>query len=174
MNEAAYQPTTEPINKTPDHSKVHLSLKVCQLLFSLVAFICEEIITQCETCSGLYIFEFVSCSAFLISILMFVVYYTPLRKKINIPSFNIVDFWITLVVGVLLFIASIVFIATIEKSSLAGTSVAFGFLASLAFLAEVYFMWKSNYLQKKEKPKTTPNVNGQAEGQPLNSPVQET
>ncbi|XP_018419254.1 PREDICTED: CKLF-like MARVEL transmembrane domain-containing protein 6 [Nanorana parkeri] len=139
----------------------------------MVAFICEEIIDKCETCSGLYIFEFVSCSASLISILMLVVYISPLKNKINIPSFKKVDFWITLVTGGAFLLASIVFIATIDKSSLADTSVAFGFLASIAFLVEVYFMWRSDYLQRKEKPKQALAANGGAEGQPLTVPVQE-
>lgn len=34
-------------------------------------------------------------------------------------------------------------------------------------------MWKNNYLQMKDPPKTTPNANGGAEGEPLNHPVQE-
>ncbi|XP_072268473.1 CKLF-like MARVEL transmembrane domain-containing protein 6 [Pyxicephalus adspersus] len=173
---APYQPTTEPEPKAqPDLTRIHLALKVCQLLFSLVAFICEEVISQCESCGGLYFFEFVSCSAFLICILMFVVYFTRLNKMINIQSFKKVDFWITLVTGAVFIIASIAFIATVENSVLAETSVAFGFLASFAFLAEVYFMWKRNYLQKKDKPKTPPAVNGGAagEGEPLNLPVQE-
>lgn len=175
MADPAYQPTTEPMeNKTPKAwCTVQVVYKVCQLLLSLVAFICEEVITQCETCSGLYIFEFVSCSAFLISLLMLVVYISPLQKKINIPSFKKVDFWITFATGVSFFIASIVFIATIELTALAQVSVAFGFFASFAFLGELYSMWKNDYLQRKDQPKKTPNANGGAEGQPLNHPVQE-
>ncbi|XP_077347591.1 CKLF-like MARVEL transmembrane domain-containing protein 6 [Lithobates pipiens] len=170
MTDPAYQATTEPLNKEPkEWCSIQIVLKACQLLLSLVAFICEEVITRCQVCSGLYIFEFVSCSAFLISLLMLVVYLSPLKNKINIPSFKKVDFYITLVTGVSFFIASIVFIATIDTSELAQVSTAFGFLASFAFIGELYNMWKNDYLQRKDKPKTTPN----AEGEPLNHPVQE-
>ncbi|KAM9308158.1 CKLF-like MARVEL transmembrane domain-containing protein 6 [Gastrophryne carolinensis] len=142
------------------------------ILFSFVAFICEEVIYQCETCWGLYVFEFVSCSAFFLTLIIIIVYVTKLQEKINLDSFRKIDFYITLLTGVVFFLASIIFIATIEKSELAQVSVAFGFLASFAFLAELFFMWRGNYLQRNEKQKQA-TTNGVPEGQPLNNPVQE-
>nr|XP_031325686.1 CKLF-like MARVEL transmembrane domain-containing protein 6 isoform X2 [Camelus dromedarius] len=57
--------------------------KFPQLVLSLLAFICEEIVSQCTLCGGLYFFEFVSCSAFLLSLLMLIVYCTPVYEKVE-------------------------------------------------------------------------------------------
>ncbi|XP_075068493.1 CKLF-like MARVEL transmembrane domain-containing protein 6 [Mixophyes fleayi] len=173
---AAYTPTTEPNPKKDscfrkELTPVHLILKVLQLVLSSVAFICEEVISLCNSCVGLYIFEFVSCSAVLLTILMLVIYCTPLGGKINIPSFKKIDFVITIAVGVVFLLAAIIFVATIESSTLVQTSVAFGFLASFAFLVEIYFMFKDGYYIKQKKAPANA-VNGRPEVEPLTTPVQ--
>ncbi|XP_069586129.1 CKLF-like MARVEL transmembrane domain-containing protein 6 [Ranitomeya imitator] len=180
----AYNPTVEPLTAAKPASKLcgsaldrrHLILKIAQLVLSFVAFVCEEIIAQCDSCGGLYFFEFVSCSAFLLAILMLVVYCTPLKNKIIIPSFKKIDFWVTAVVGFLFLIASIVFAATMDDNlSLGKASVAFGFCASFAFLVELWLMYKSNYLARQSEPQAV-RTNGALENEPLNTtaPVQET
>ncbi|KAG9476112.1 CKLF-like MARVEL transmembrane domain-containing protein 6 [Eleutherodactylus coqui] len=173
----AYGSTTEAISSKSNSycgselERKHLFLKLAQLVLSFVAFICEEIIAQCDSCGGLYFFEFVSCSAFLIAVLMLVVYWTPLKSKISIPQFKKIDFYVTIGVGFFFILASIVFAATMDNSELGKVSVAFGFLASIAFLLEVWFMYKDGYLaQKTETP--TPGTNGVVEREPLNTPVQ--
>ncbi|XP_063778368.1 CKLF-like MARVEL transmembrane domain-containing protein 6 [Pseudophryne corroboree] len=174
---AAYGPTTEPNPKKASWysgiqlPRLHLALKVSQLLLSFVAFICEEVISTCNSCGGLYFFEFVSCSAVLLSILMLVIYCSPLRQKISIPSFKKIDFWITLCVGVLFFIASISFVATMESNALVTTSVIFGVLAAFAFLIELYFMWKGGYIKQNGEN----GANGEPvrpENEPLRIPIQ--
>ncbi|XP_075683283.1 CKLF-like MARVEL transmembrane domain-containing protein 6 [Rhinoderma darwinii] len=173
----AYNPTTvrDPAKSTNFFSlavdRKHFILKIAQLVLSFVAFLCEEIIDQCDSCVGLYIFEFVSCSAFLLAILMLVVYCTPLKNKIIIPSFKKIDFYVTGLVGVIFFIAAIVFAATMDKTSLGQVSVAFGFFAAISFLLELWFMHKSGYLAKNDE-KQTPGSNGIVETEPLNTPVQ--
>uniref|UniRef100_A0A803K823 CKLF-like MARVEL transmembrane domain-containing 7 n=1 Tax=Xenopus tropicalis TaxID=8364 RepID=A0A803K823_XENTR len=92
-------------------------------LFSFIGFVCEEIIDQCENCGGLYFFEFVSCSAFLLALLLIIVYCTPLRQKVNPNSLKSIDFWISSITGLLFLIASIVFAATMDDISLAKVSV---------------------------------------------------
>ncbi|XP_073534137.1 CKLF-like MARVEL transmembrane domain-containing protein 6 [Phyllobates terribilis] len=180
----AYNPTVEPLTTVKPNSKLcgtalerrHLLLKVLQLLLSFVAFICEEFIAQCDSCAGLYFFEFVSCSAFLLAILMLVVYCTPLRNKIIIPSFKKIDFYVTGTVGVIFLIASIVFAATMDSNtSLGKASVVFGFFASIVFLVELWLMYKSNYLARQQEPQAV-RTNGAVESEPLNTfaPVQET
>ncbi|EGW04712.1 CKLF-like MARVEL transmembrane domain-containing protein 6, partial [Cricetulus griseus] len=52
-------------------------------LLSLLAFICEEVVSQCTLCGGLYFFEFVSCSAFLLSLLLLIVYCTPVHDRVD-------------------------------------------------------------------------------------------
>ncbi|XP_068092325.1 CKLF-like MARVEL transmembrane domain-containing protein 6 [Hyperolius riggenbachi] len=176
MADPAYQPTTEVIQKSARFTPMerqHLIIKGIQLVLSLVAFICEEVITQCEVCGGLYFFEFVSCSALLLTILMLVVYATNLKSKINMDSFKKIDFILTACIGVFFLIASIVFVATIDKTELSSAAVAFGFLASIAFLVELYFMYRHEYLPIGEKKKAPEAMNGRTEAEPLRSPVQE-
>ncbi|OCT74192.1 CKLF-like MARVEL transmembrane domain-containing protein 6 [Xenopus laevis] len=173
-----YKPTTEPSTEAKktfcsilNLGKLRFPLKVAQLLFSFISFVCEEIIDQCENCGGLYFFEFVSCSAFLLALLLIIVYCTPLREKVNKQSLITIDFWVTGITGLLFLIASIVFVATMDSNSLATVSVAFGFLASIAFIVEVVILYKNGQSPFTKKA----NVNGQEkipEGQPLNAPVQ--
>ncbi|XP_065395880.1 CKLF-like MARVEL transmembrane domain-containing protein 6 isoform X2 [Macaca fascicularis] len=96
-NGAVYSPTTEEdpgpargprsgiaayffLDRLPGPRRV---LKGLQLLLSLLAFICEEVVSQCTLCGGLYFFEFVSCSAFLLSLLILIVYCTPFYEKVD-------------------------------------------------------------------------------------------
>ncbi|KFZ66100.1 CKLF-like MARVEL transmembrane domain-containing protein 6, partial [Antrostomus carolinensis] len=49
-------------------------------ILSLLAVICEEIVEDCFKCGGLYFFEFISCSAFLLSLLILCVYCTDVYE----------------------------------------------------------------------------------------------
>ncbi|CAN2389726.1 CKLF-like MARVEL transmembrane [Pristimantis euphronides] len=173
----AYTTTTVPL---PDKSRKscgseldtkHLILKLAQLVLSFVAFICEELISQCDSCGGLYFFEFVSCSAFLLAILTLIVYWTPLKDKIVIPSFKKIDCIVTIIVAILFLTASIAFASTMDDSNLGKVSVAFGFLASAAFLVEAGFMYRGGYLKQKQETSAA-GANGPGESQPLQNPVQ--
>ncbi|NXR98479.1 CKLF6 protein, partial [Oxylabes madagascariensis] len=92
-NGAVYNATTEPGAKAPRRRPFgctvrhlwgwRLPVKVVQAIFSFVAVVCEEIVDDCITCSGLYFFEFVSCSAFLLSLLILCVYCTDLYKSLG-------------------------------------------------------------------------------------------
>uniref|UniRef100_A0A8D1RPK3 MARVEL domain-containing protein n=1 Tax=Sus scrofa TaxID=9823 RepID=A0A8D1RPK3_PIG len=96
-NGAVYSPTTEAHPAPSRGARRGLSsyftlkrlkgplriLKFMQLVHSLLAFICEEIVSQCTLCGGLYFFEFVSCSAFLLSLLILIVYCTPVYDKVD-------------------------------------------------------------------------------------------
>ncbi|NXD83387.1 CKLF6 protein, partial [Halcyon senegalensis] len=86
---AVYNETTEPQAKPPRrpfgctlrHLRVwQLAAKALQAILSLLAFICEEIVEDCIKCFGLYFFEFISCTAFLLSLLVLCVYCTNLYK----------------------------------------------------------------------------------------------
>ncbi|NWH29070.1 CKLF6 protein, partial [Chloropsis hardwickii] len=92
-NSAVYSPTTEPAAKAPRRRPFGCTLrhlrgwrlpaKVVQTIFSFVAVVCEEIVDYCITCSGLYFFEFVSCSAFLLNLLILCVYCTDLYESLG-------------------------------------------------------------------------------------------
>nr|XP_033785994.1 CKLF-like MARVEL transmembrane domain-containing protein 6 isoform X2 [Geotrypetes seraphini] len=100
-----------------------LGIKVAQLILSFVAFICEEIVEHCTNCVGLYLFEFVSCSAFLLSILALVIYCTRLHEKVGLEMIKKMDFWFSLCIGVIFLLASIVFAATSDQTTLEQVSV---------------------------------------------------
>ncbi|XP_030061859.1 CKLF-like MARVEL transmembrane domain-containing protein 6 [Microcaecilia unicolor] len=148
VNGPVYKGTTVPNPSTGDCrglqtlGPLRLAFKVLQLLLSFVAFICEEIVEYCTSCIGLYFFEFVSCSAFLLSILALVVYFTRLHEKVGLQMVKKLDFWFSLSVGVLFLLASIVFAATSDQTPLEHTSIAFGFLASLVFLIDLYLLYR--------------------------------
>ncbi|NWW87983.1 CKLF6 protein, partial [Rhynochetos jubatus] len=88
-NGAVYNETTEPQAKRPRrpfgctlrHLRGwRLPAKALQAILSLVAVICEEIVEDCIACGGLYFFEFTSCSAFLLSLLVLCVYCTDVYE----------------------------------------------------------------------------------------------
>ncbi|XP_053570232.1 CKLF-like MARVEL transmembrane domain-containing protein 6 [Bombina bombina] len=168
---AVYAQTTEPALTTTKPccsirglGMKRLIFKVSQLVLSFVAFLCEELINECENCGGLYFFEFVSCSAFLLAVLILIVYCTPLHDKFK--PLDLINPWVVLGTGLLFLIASIVFAATKDNITLASVSVAFGFLASFAFLFEFLLIFLERRSAKKE-----PN-NMKPENEPLKTPTQ--
>lgn len=62
-------------------------LSLCQLL-SFVAFILEEVVNTCVSCSALYFFEFVSCTAFLFTLLLLVLLSTTLHTRVGITGWR--------------------------------------------------------------------------------------
>ncbi|NXR53382.1 CKLF6 protein, partial [Hippolais icterina] len=92
-NGAVYNTTTEPEARAPRRRPFgctlrrlrgwRLPVKVVQTIFSFVAVVCEEIVENCVTCTGLYLFEFVSCSAFLLSLLILCMYCTDLYESLG-------------------------------------------------------------------------------------------
>ncbi|NXD94527.1 CKLF6 protein, partial [Chaetorhynchus papuensis] len=92
-NGAVYNDTTEPEAKAPRRRPFGCTLKnlwgwrlpakVVQAILSFVAVVCEELVDDCNRCSGLYFFEFISCSAFLLSLLILCVYCTDLYGSLG-------------------------------------------------------------------------------------------
>ncbi|NWY10034.1 CKLF6 protein, partial [Aphelocoma coerulescens] len=92
-NGAVYNETTEPEAKAPRRRPFgctlqhlrgwRLTAKVFQAIFSFLAVVCEEIVDDCVYCSGLYFFEFISCSAFLLSLLILCVYCTDMYESLG-------------------------------------------------------------------------------------------
>ncbi|EHB11200.1 CKLF-like MARVEL transmembrane domain-containing protein 6 [Heterocephalus glaber] len=147
-NRAVYSPTTEEdpgltrgartglashfsLGWLPLHQRV---LKGLQLLLSLLAFICEEVVSQCTLCGGLYFFEFVSCSAFLLSLLFLIVYCTSVYASVDAIKVKSSEFYIKLGTGCVFLLASIIFIFTHDRTSVEITAIVFGFIASFMFL----------------------------------------
>ncbi|XP_032716932.1 CKLF-like MARVEL transmembrane domain-containing protein 6 [Lontra canadensis] len=118
-----------------------LALKALQLLLSLLAFICEEVVSQCTLCGGLYFFEFVSCSAFLLSLLILIVYCTPVYDQVDTPKVKQSDFYLTAGTGFVFLLASIIFVSTHDRTKAEIAAIVFGFLASIMFLSDFVIMF---------------------------------
>uniref|UniRef100_UPI00398F6306 CKLF-like MARVEL transmembrane domain-containing protein 6 n=1 Tax=Pristiophorus japonicus TaxID=55135 RepID=UPI00398F6306 len=180
-SEEVYQTTTEPIKATDSFcNRQYLcshrgSMKVVQVVLSFMAFFLEELVENCEYCHALYFFEFVSCSAFFLTLLLLVIMATSLKNKVDRVNWKLVDFFYIAVIAILFLIASIVFAAMNAGSSMEKASVVFGFLASFAFIVDVVLYLKEEgvpFIKKETKPTETKsgseNVKGETE--PLNEP----
>ncbi|XP_066499367.1 CKLF-like MARVEL transmembrane domain-containing protein 6 [Hoplias malabaricus] len=165
MDQDVYNPTTATetgqrnkpkwfIGASPNLSFFRLCVKGAEVLLSFVAFVLEEVVNNCMSCGPLYFFEFVSCTAFLFTLLLLILLATTLHQKVGISSWRDVDFWYTVVIMLLFFVASAVFGADNGGMDVEKAAVAFGFLASFAFLVDVIFFVKENGVpcQKKEPP----------------------
>lgn len=180
-NGAVYRPTTEVHPGTARDPRSRLAaccflgrlkwprrtLKILQLLLSLLAFVCEEVVSQCTLCGGLYFFEFVSCSAFLLSLLMLVVYFTPVYARVDAVKVKLSDFYITVAIACVFLLASIIFVSTHDKTSAEVAAIVFGFLASFMFLGDFFIML---YEKRQESQLTKPEtaVGTAALTEPLN------
>lgn len=162
-----YAPTTAP-NPTSslltwDYlDKIRFIIKLLQVLMSFVAFILEEVVSSCLSCGPLYFFEFVSCTAFLFTLLLLVLLSTNLHNKVGIGCWAQVDFFYTAIIGVLFLIASIVFAADNNGTTTEQTAVAFGFVASLLFFADLPLFWKNKGSPLPTDKKAAPPNGGPA------------
>lgn len=139
-----------------------------QLLLSLLAFICEEVVSECGLCGGLYFFEFVSCSAFLLSLLLLIVYCTAVYNRVDTGKVKSSDFYITLGTGCVFLLASIIFVSTHSGTSAEIAAIVFGFLGSSMFLLDFVVMLCEKL---RESPLRKPENNARAEAltEPLNA-----
>ncbi|KAJ7322516.1 hypothetical protein JRQ81_018803 [Phrynocephalus forsythii] len=146
------------------------SLKVAQLVLSFLAFVLEEVVSQCTRCFGLYFFEFVSCSAFLLCIPILFICCTSFYEKIGKEKLNKLDMWILISVVTLFFLASIVFSATSDKTPVETAALVFGYFASIAFLVDAILLIRKLRKTKEEKqPENAANTLNGIENQPLNN-----
>ncbi|XP_070585455.1 CKLF-like MARVEL transmembrane domain-containing protein 6 [Erythrolamprus reginae] len=117
-------------------SNWRLSLKFAQVMLSFLAFIVEGAVKRTNSCPGLYIFEFISCSASVLSILILVLYCTDVYQKAGEDRVTCVDFFVAAIAGLLFFLASIIFTVTAEKQLIENTAITLGFCASTLFLVD--------------------------------------
>ncbi|XP_067147563.1 CKLF-like MARVEL transmembrane domain-containing protein 6 [Apteryx mantelli] len=177
-NGAVYQETTEPQGKPPRRpcgcTLRHLhgrrrAAKALQALFSLLAVICEEIVENCIKCGGLYFFEFTSCSALLLSLLILCVYCTTAYETFGKAEVDRVNFGAVIGIGGIFLLASVVLAATSSGSDLETAACTFGFLASGAFFAEVIMNYLDSRKQDTQSRSENPaNTQTATESQPLN------
>ncbi|KAL2084679.1 hypothetical protein ACEWY4_020197 [Coilia grayii] len=168
-DQAPYQETTTPI---PGKSKIFGRFDICgfifkilQLVLSFLAFVLEEIVTTCNACAYLYFFEFVSCTAFLFTLLLIVLLATKLHSKVGITQWDLVDFAYTLGIGLLFLLASGLFLnpSNNNGSDVETASGILGIIASLVFLANAAYLIKTKRTDiltclgaKGQQPQTQP------------------
>ncbi|KAM4597615.1 CKLF-like MARVEL transmembrane domain-containing protein 4, partial [Polymixia lowei] len=144
-------------------------------LLSLVAFILEEAVTSCISCTALYFFEFVSCTAFLFTLLLLILLSTNLHMRVGISCWPKLDLGYTAVITFLFLIASIVFCAN-SQSAVERTAVAFGFLSTLAFALDMGLFMKNNGFpwRTNRRPETNGAATPAAETERLNTGANRT
>ncbi|XP_049324529.1 CKLF-like MARVEL transmembrane domain-containing protein 6 [Astyanax mexicanus] len=145
-NPEVYSPTTTAQQPTKDRCFMvpskHLDskrffLKALEVLLSFVAFVLEEVVSNCTSCAPLYFFEFVSCTAFLFTLLLLILLVTPLYLRVGITCWPLLDFVYTLVIAVFFAIASIVFAADNGDMTTEKAAVVFGFVATVVFFIDL-------------------------------------
>ncbi|XP_042202744.1 CKLF-like MARVEL transmembrane domain-containing protein 6 [Callorhinchus milii] len=172
-----YQATTESL---PAQSWLRTSylrsrlglLKLAEVVLSLLAFILEELVQNCLKCNALYFFEFVSCSAFLLTLLLLLMMATSLMDKLDRVNWQKVDFFYTALIALLFLLASIVFAALNDGTGLEQASVAFGFLATIAFIVDTVLQYKERNIFFKQK-EADPQKSGEAAKPPESEPLNE-
>ncbi|XP_053288017.1 CKLF-like MARVEL transmembrane domain-containing protein 6 [Pleuronectes platessa] len=177
MASEVYSATTAPNPKSswcqvPSErlDKLRFLVKVSEVIFSFVAFILEEVVSSCYSCFALYFFEFVSCTAFLFTLLLLVLLSTALHARVGITCWPRLDFWYTSLIALLFFVSSIVFATNNNGTDLEKSAVAFGFTAMSAFLLDLVFFYKSSGLPLQKSGGGPPAEGGaQLETEKLNS-----
>ena len=64
-----------------------MTLSLLQLL-SFLAFVVEEVVSSCLSCGALYFFEFISCTAFLFTLLLLILLATKLSGMVGITCWE--------------------------------------------------------------------------------------
>lgn len=143
-----YQPTTEPVRLNQGWRGLQCDmeyirslcgiLKCCQVLLALLAFICIETIMECSPCEGLYFFEFVSCSAFVVTGVLLLMFSLSLHERVPHINWILTDLVNTGLSALFFFIASVILASLNHKSGAEISAAVFGFLATLSYSINTY------------------------------------
>lgn len=135
-----YQPTTEPVHARNmlggircdvEYLKSYFGiLKVVEVVLSLIAFICIETIMVCSPCGGVYFFEFVSCSAFVVTGVLLLIFTLNLHTKVPHINWSLTDLVNTAVSALFFFLSSIVLTCINHNNGAEIAAVIFGFLVT--------------------------------------------
>ncbi|XP_039973051.1 CKLF-like MARVEL transmembrane domain-containing protein 6 [Xiphias gladius] len=150
MATEVYSSTTAPNPKSSlcmvpsEHlDKMRFLVKLMEVLFSFVAFILEEVVNSCVSCTALYFFEFVSCTAFLFTLLLLILLSTNLHTRVSITCWPSLDFGYTASIALLFFVSSVIFASDNTGTTLERSAVAFGFMAMSAFIVDLVLFFKT-------------------------------
>ncbi|XP_061863402.1 CKLF-like MARVEL transmembrane domain-containing protein 4 isoform X2 [Colius striatus] len=139
-----YQPTTEPVSQRRGLGGLRCDLdylrgtfgriKLAEVVLALIAFICIETIMECSPCEGLYFFEFVSCSALVVTGVLLLMFSLNLHTRIPQINWNLTDLVNTGLSTFFFFIASVVLAALNHKTGAEIAAVHIGRTADLFLL----------------------------------------
>ncbi|KAM8946491.1 CKLF-like MARVEL transmembrane domain-containing protein 4 [Pelodytes ibericus] len=155
-----YQPTTEPVMQGRGLRGIRCDLeymrslygilKCTQVVLALLSFICIETIMECSPCEGLYFFEFVSCSAFVVTGVLLLMFGLGLHTRVPHINWILTDLVNTGLSALFFFIASVILASLNHKSGAEIAAAIFGFLATLSYSINTYLAlrkWKSGRSQ---------------------------
>ncbi|KAJ8271388.1 hypothetical protein COCON_G00102470 [Conger conger] len=138
-----YQPTTEPVHARnvlgdircdTEYLKSNFGiLKITEVALSLIAFICIETIMLCLPCGGVYFFEFVSCSASVVTGVLLAVFSLRLHAKVPQVNWTLTDLVNTGACTFFFFLSSIVLASLNHSSAAEIAAVIFGFLVMCVY-----------------------------------------
>ncbi|KFP89716.1 PREDICTED: CKLF-like MARVEL transmembrane domain-containing protein 4, partial [Apaloderma vittatum] len=111
-------------------------------VLALIAFICIETIMECSPCEGLYFFEFVSCSALVVTGVLLLMFSLNLHTRIPQINWNLTDLVNTGLSTFFFFVASVVLAALNHKTGAEIAAVIFGFLAMAVYAVNTYLAIK--------------------------------
>ncbi|NXU53186.1 CKLF4 protein, partial [Turnix velox] len=159
-----YQPTTEPVSQRHGLGGLRCDLdylrgtfgriKLAEVVLALIAFICIETIMECSLCEGLYFFEFVSCSALVVTGVLLLMFSLNLHTRIPQINWNLTDLVNTGLSTFFFFIASVVLAALNHKTGAEIAAVIFGFLAMAVYALDTYLAikkWRMNSRQQSSR-----------------------
>ncbi|RMC08903.1 hypothetical protein DUI87_13897 [Hirundo rustica rustica] len=113
-------------------------LRITAQLLALTAFVCIETIMECSPCEGLYFFEFVSCSALVVTGALLLLFSLNLHTRIPQINWNLTDLVNTGLSTFFFFIASVVLAALNHKTGAEIAAVVFGFLAVAVYAVNTF------------------------------------
>ncbi|RLV96415.1 hypothetical protein DV515_00012622 [Chloebia gouldiae] len=120
-------------------------------LLALTAFICIETIMECSPCEGLYFFEFVSCSALVVTGALLLLFSLNLHTRIPQINWNLTDLVNTGLSTFFFSIASVVLAALNHKTGAEIAAVVFGFLAMAVYAVNTFLAVKKWQLSSRQQ-----------------------
>ncbi|NXY32508.1 CKLF4 protein, partial [Pomatorhinus ruficollis] len=156
-----YQPTTEPVSQRRglgglrcdlDYLRGTLGrLKLAEVLLALTAFICIETIMECSPCEGLYFFEFVSCSALVVTGALLLLFSLNLHTRIPQINWNLTDLVNTGLSTFFFSIASVVLAALNHKTGAEIAAVVFEKKKKKKYAVNTFVAVQKWRVKKKKK-----------------------
>lgn len=143
-----YQPTTEPVHSRnmfwglrfdTEYLKSYFGiLKVVEVVLSLISFICIETIMRCSPCGGIYFFEFVSCTACVVTGVLLLIFCLSLHTKVPQISWSLTDLVNTAASTVFFFLCSLVLACINHNTGAEIAAVIFGFLVTAVYAVNTF------------------------------------